>query len=177
MMNERIFLIGYMGVGKTTVGKALSKKLKIGLVDLDKHIENRFRKTIRVLFEEKGEDEFRKIERNALHEVATFENVVVSTGGGTPCFFDNMEVMNRYGTTVYIKADPDELVARLVASKNIRPIIHGKSSQELKNFVREHLAERERFYKKADIIFETERMISKEDVYKTVNGIVEILKR
>lgn len=176
MIHKPLFLIGYMGVGKSTIGKALSKKLNIGLVDLDKYIENRYRKTIRELFDEKGEDAFRKIEQNALHEVARFENVIIATGGGTPCFFNNMEIMNRYGTTIYIKANVDELVARLLASKNIRPIIHGKLPKELITFVKKHLSERAHYYQKATITFETERLISKSDVYKTVDEIAQILK-
>lgn len=175
-MTKRVFLVGYMGVGKTTVGKVLSKRLGVEFIDLDKYIENRYRKTIAQLFDEKGEENFRKIERNALSEVSSFENVLIATGGGTPCFFDNMEVMNRSGITVYIKAEPEELVARLNASKTVRPIIRGKSPQELSGFVAQQLKERERYYTKARIIFETERLISRQDIHKTVEGIAENLK-
>ena len=98
---KRIFLIGYMGAGKTTVGKVLSRQLGLSFVDLDHYIEGRYHKTVGQLFAEKGEEAFREIERRMLREVAAFENVLISTGGGTPCFFDNMEFMNAYGTTVY----------------------------------------------------------------------------
>ena len=118
---KRVFLVGYMGVGKTTIGKILSKELDVEFIDLDKYIENRYRKTIQEIFSEKGEDKFRIIEREMLREVSTFQNVLISTGGGTPCFFDNMEVMNRRGITVYVKASVEQLVSRLVASKNVRP--------------------------------------------------------
>ena len=124
---KRVFLVGYMGVGKTTIGKILSKELDVEFIDLDKYIENRYRKTIQEIFSEKGEDKFRIIEREMLREVSTFQNVLISTGGGTPCFFDNMEVMNRRGITVYVKASVEQLVSRLVASKNVRPIIRNKS--------------------------------------------------
>ena len=87
---QRIFLIGYMGVGKTTLGKALADRTGLSFIDLDLFIEGRYRKTIRQIFEAEGEEAFREIERKALHEVAEFEDIVLSTGGGTPCFFDNM---------------------------------------------------------------------------------------
>ena len=106
---KRIFLIGYMGAGKTTVGKALAKSMDLSFIDLDVYIENRFRKQISSIFAEKGEDGFRKIEQNMLHEVSDFEDCVISTGGGTPCFFDNMEYMKQHGTTVYLQVSVDEL--------------------------------------------------------------------
>ena len=109
---KRIFLIGYMG-GKSTVGKQLAELLSLSFIDLDIYIQNRYRKTISDLIVEKGEAQFRIIEQKALADVAAFEDVLVATGGGTPCFFDNMELMNRAGITVYIKADAVELAARL----------------------------------------------------------------
>lgn len=101
-----IIIIGYMGAGKTTIGKALAKDLGVMFYDLDWYIESRMRKTVKQIFDEAGEDGFRQIEHNMLHEVAEFENVVLSCGGGTPCFFDNMEYMNQCGETVYLKASP-----------------------------------------------------------------------
>ena len=91
----RIFLTGYMGAGKTTLGKAFAREMNVPFIDLDWYIEERFHKSIRELFTERGEASFRELERNMLHEVGEFEDVVVSTGGGTPCFFDNMEYMKR----------------------------------------------------------------------------------
>ena len=101
---KSIIIIGYMGAGKTTVGKALAKDLGVMFYDLDWYIESRMRKTVKQIFDEVGEEGFRKIEHNMLHEVAEFENVVVSCGGGTPCFFDNMDYMNQLGETFYLKA-------------------------------------------------------------------------
>lgn len=100
---KSIIIIGYMGAGKTTVGKALAKELGVMFYDLDWYIESRMRKTVKQIFDEVGEEGFRQIEHNMLHEVAEFENVVVSCGGGTPCFFDNMEYMNQSGSTIYLK--------------------------------------------------------------------------
>lgn len=102
----RIFLTGYMGAGKTTLGKAFARKLNIPFIDLDWYIEERFHKTVGELFTERGEAGFRELERNMLHEVAEFENVVISTGGGAPCFYDNMEFMNRTGKTVFLNVHP-----------------------------------------------------------------------
>lgn len=102
----RIILLGYMGSGKTTVGKALAKNLGLPFYDLDWYIESRMRKTVKQLFDERGEDGFRKVERNMLHEVAEFENIVLSCGGGTPCFFDNMDYINQQGSRSISSAPP-----------------------------------------------------------------------
>ena len=129
------------GMGKTTIGKLLSRELDVEFIDLDKFIESRYRKTIQDIFAKKGEEKFRIIEREMLREIATFQNVLISTGGGTPCFYDNMDVMNQYGTTIYVKATVEQLVSRLLASKNVRPILQNKSAQELYSFVKVHLAD------------------------------------
>ncbi|SEA29979.1 shikimate kinase [Porphyromonadaceae bacterium NLAE-zl-C104] len=174
---ERIFIVGYMGSGKTTVGKRLAKSLSLSFVDLDAYIENKYRKTVPALFAEKGEEGFRRIESQALEEVAEFEDVVISTGGGTPCFFNNMEVMNRAGTTIYLEVHPEDLAGHLLASKTVRPLIAGKSKEELIPFITEHLAHRECYYKKAQIVYPINRMITKEEIHLTVRGIEEQLKR
>ena len=173
---KRIFIIGYMGAGKTTVGKELAKLLSLTFVDLDAHIQSRHYKTVPELFAEKGEEVFRQIEQQALHEVASFEDVIISTGGGTPCFFDNMEVMNRAGTTVYIEVAPEMLVERLLVSKNVRPLVVGKSKEELVAFVTTHLSERERFYKKADVIYHVNQMLTKEEMHITAEDIAAQLQ-
>ena len=95
-----------MGAGKTTLGKAFAREMSLNFIDLDWFIEERFHKTVQQLFLERGEDGFRELERKMLHEVAEFEDVVVSTGGGTPCFFDNMEYMNDCGDTVFLDVEP-----------------------------------------------------------------------
>lgn len=173
---RNVFLIGYMGVGKTTIGKLLSAELGVEFIDLDKYIENRYRKTIHELFETKGEDGFRKIESEMLHEVATFQNVLISTGGGTPCFYDNMEVMNKMGITVYVKAPVEQLVSRLLASKNVRPLIQSKSPKELKVFVTQHLAQRNVYYSQAMIVYENEHLTSLSPVNISVEAIKKMLQ-
>lgn len=162
---KRIFLIGYMGAGKTTVGKDLAKRMKLSFIDLDCYIEGRYHKTVGQIFAEKGEDAFRDIEKRMLREVAMFEDVLVSTGGGAPCFFDNMEFMNDKGTTVYLKVSVEELAKRLEFCKTTRPVLKGRSGNELRTFIAENLEKREPFYKKAAIVFDAEVMLTESDVH------------
>ena len=140
-----------MGAGKTTVGRALSKELGFPFYDLDWYIENRRHKTISEIFAEQGEEAFRKIEYNMLHEVAEFENVIISCGGGTPCFYDNIDYMNQQGQVVYLKATPEVLYQHLIMGKGDRPLLKGKSKEELMTFIREQLEKREPFYSKAQL--------------------------
>lgn len=105
---KRIILIGYMGAGKTTLGKALAQATDLQFIDLDWYIEERFHTSIQQIFADKGESGFRDIERRMLHEVAEFEDVIISCGGGTPCYFDNIDYMNLQGDTIYLKATPED---------------------------------------------------------------------
>ena len=141
----RIFLTGYMGAGKTTLGKAFARELNVPFIDLDWYIEERFHKSIRELFAERGEASFRELERSMLHEVSEFEDVIVSTGGGTPCFFDNMDYMNRHGQTVFLDVHPDILFNRLRVATRQRPILQGKTDEELRSFIVEALDKRAPF--------------------------------
>ena len=171
----RIIIIGYMGAGKTTVGKALSKELGIPFYDLDWYIESRMHKTVAQLFAERGEEGFRKVERNMLHEVAEFEDVVISCGGGTPCFFDNMEYLNQQGETVYLKADPEVLYGHLQMGKTVRPLLVGKSKEELLAFIREQLEKREPFYTKAKHTLDVSLMDNYEKIKVSVAKVREQL--
>ena len=147
---NRIFLIGYMGSGKTTIGKLVAAKLGYGFVDMDVHIESKQFKTVSQIFADKGELEFRRLEQLCLHEVAEFDNVIIATGGGAPCFFDNMDYMNSNGLTVYLKLSAEELAERLEAiGGNKRPLLANRKGEELRMFIAEGLAKREPFYEKA----------------------------
>lgn len=161
---KRIFLIGYMGAGKTTLGRSLAEEMGVEFIDLDNFIEARHHKTVKEIFAEIGEDGFRKIERAALLEVAEFENVVVSLGGGTPCFFDNMEIVNRSGVSVYLKPSEDVLLMRLIKGKHKRPLLADKSDDEILQVIREQLAWREPYYLKASIVFEASHLENKADI-------------
>jgi shikimate kinase len=147
---NRIFLIGYMGSGKTTIGKLLAEKLGYSFIDMDSHIEESQFKTVTQIFSELGEERFRLLERECLHEVAEFEDVVISTGGGAPCFFDNIDYMNSHGLTVYLNLSPAQLTERLEASKaNKRPLLAERKGEELQQFIADGLAKRDPFYSKA----------------------------
>jgi len=172
---RRIILIGYMGAGKTTVGKALSKEMGIPFYDLDWYIESRMRKTVSQLFAERGEEGFRKIEHNMLHEVAEFENVILSCGGGTPCFFDNIDYMNQQGDVVYLKASPEVLYKHLLMGKTDRPLLKGKTPEELIAYIREQLAYREQFYSKARNIIDVSLMDNYDKIKITIEKLRETL--
>lgn len=165
-----------MGTGKTTAGRHLAEVLELDFYDLDHYIESRFQKTVSQIFEELGEEKFREIERAMLREVGEFENVVVATGGGSPCFFDNMDYMNSVGRTVYLKASPKALTERLASCKGKRPLIRDKSDEELLLFVTENLLKREPFYSKAEIVFETENLVNKSLVGEYVEKLLLVLK-
>ena len=172
---RRIILIGYMGAGKTTVGKALSKELGIIFYDLDWYIENRMRKSVSQIFAERGEEGFRKMEHNMLHEVAEFEDVIISCGGGTPCFFDNMDYMNQQGQTVYLKATPEVLYKHLLMGKGERPLLKGKRPEELITFIREQLEKREPFYSKAKYTLDVSLLDNYDKIKTSVEKIRELL--
>lgn len=172
---KRIILIGYMGAGKTTVGKALAQELGITFYDLDWYISSRMRKTIAQIFEERGEDGFRQIERNMLHEVAEFEDVVISCGGGTPCFFDNIDYMNQQAPVIYLKAEPEVLYKHLAISKNDRPLLRGKSQDELITFIREQLDKRNPYYSKARYTLDVSLMDNYEKIKISVEKIRQLL--
>lgn len=164
-----------MGAGKTTIGKALSKELGIIFYDLDWYIESRMRKTVSQIFAERGEEGFRKIEYNMLHEVAEFENVIISCGGGTPCFFDNMEYLNQQGQVVYLKALPEVLYKHLQMARVERPLIKGKSQEELLTFIREQLEKREPFYSKARYTLDVNLMDNYDKIKISVAKLREML--
>ena len=172
---RRIILIGYMGAGKTTVGKALSKELGIIFYDLDWYIENRMRNSVSQIFAERGEEGFRKMEHNMLHEVAEFEDVIISCGGGTPCFFDNMDYLNQQGQTVYLKATPEVLYKHLLMGKGERPLLKGKSPEELITFIREQLEKREPFYSKAKYTLDVSLLDNYDKIKTSVEKIRELL--
>jgi shikimate kinase len=127
------------------------------------------------IFAERGEEGFRKIEYNMLHEVAEFENVIISCGGGTPCFFDNMDYLNQQGQVVYLKADPEVLYKHLAMSKNDRPLLRGKSQEELIVFIREQLEKREPFYTKARYSLDVSIMDDYSKIHKSVEQLRALL--
>ena len=172
----RIFLIGYMGAGKTTLGKAFARAMGLTFIDLDWYIEERFHKTIRELFTERGEDAFRDLERRMLHEAGEFEDVVISVGGGTPCFFDNVDYMNSVGETVFLDVDIRVLFRRLKAAKQQRPLLDGKNDEELMQFIQEALQKRSPFYTRAKHTFNGEKLEDRQQIQASIERLKELLK-
>jgi shikimate kinase len=171
----RIFLTGYMGAGKTTLGKTLARQLGVSFIDLDWYIEERFHRSVTELFAERGEAGFRELERSMLHEVAEFEDVVISTGGGAPCFFDNMTFMNSVGTTVFLNASIEALFRRLQVAKQQRPILQGKNADELKAFIVRALKERSPFYSQARYTFNADELENHWQIEASVRRLQELL--
>lgn len=164
----RIYLIGYMGCGKSTLGRRLSKYLNLQFVDMDHYIEERNYKTIPQIFADEGEAEFRKKERKALEELSEFTDIIIATGGGAPCFFDNIDLMNKTGKTIYLNIEPAILAERLIKSKTERPLIKGKSKEELIAFIDESLKNRNKFYSKAQFQI-TKPDVNAEEVKKLIS--------
>lgn len=150
-MISKIILVGYMGVGKTIVGKELGKKTNLDFLDLDELIEKKENMSINELFRSKGELYFRKLEHKLFEELMNdTRSFVLSTGGGTPCYYDNYLFLERKDTkSVYLEASTDKIFERLTNEKQQRPIIKDFSEAELKEFIGKHLFERSYYYQKA----------------------------
>nr|WP_299207419.1 shikimate kinase [uncultured Brumimicrobium sp.] len=167
MQNKRIFLIGFMGAGKTTLGKRLANKSGLPFVDVDQKIEAYFQLSIQSIFEKYGEAFFRKEESKMLEKlIEEFPQAILSVGGGLPCYNNNIELMNLSGTTCYLHRPAKELFHRLKNSKENRPLLTGKSDAELLQYIEVKLLEREVFYSKAKII-----------VYRDQQDVSSLMKR
>jgi len=155
MLNmHRVYIIGFMGSGKSTAGKKLASLLGWSFIDLDKRIEEYTGKTIPEIFSQLGEGHFRKIEAEILKNLISDTNTVISTGGGTPCHGDNMDHMLETGLTLYLKLTPGQLKSRLSESTGKRPLIQDLDEDSLLDFIEEKLAIREKWYSRAEIIVE-----------------------
>lgn len=153
----RIFLIGFMGSGKTYWGRLLSQKLSIPFFDLDEQIAAHEGKGIPEIFSEKGEEYFRLLEKDTLHIITeSHDNFVMACGGGSPCYFNNIDYMNQSGTTVWLNTPLDLLYRRLVKEKSQRPMINGLSEEQLRGFIIKKFADRKIYYEQADVIVDEE---------------------
>ncbi len=153
----KIFLIGFMGSGKTHWGRLLSQKLSISFFDLDARVEEYAGKTIAEIFEAEGEEYFRMQEKDVLHLITeSHENFVMACGGGSPCFFNNFEYMQQAGTTVWINTSLETLYQRLVQEKEKRPLIKELSDDQLKRFISKKFADRKIYYEQAEIKIDEE---------------------
>ncbi|MBD5274144.1 MAG: shikimate kinase [Bacteroides sp.] len=170
-----IFIMGYMASGKTTFGRALARSMGWDFIDLDFYIEQRFRKSVREIFAAEGEEGFRRKEMAMLREAGEFENVIVSCGGGTPCFFDNMDFMLSKGLTVFLDTEPECIVNRLVINNSRRPLMAGKSAEQIRLDVAKGLEARNPHYSRAAIRFSGNRLEDRSQIEESVNEFKQML--
>jgi shikimate kinase len=161
-----------MGSGKTTLGKQLARKLGYSFIDQDDYIEENAGITIAEYFSKFGEQAFRKYEHESLKKLVEFDNAVISTGGGAPCFFNNIDIMNQNGIAIYLKMKPEVLKSRLKHAQAERPLIKGKTEEELLEFIKIKLTERDPFYLKAKHVIESVDLKS-DDLYQLVRYYME----
>ncbi len=161
----RIFLIGFMGCGKSTIGKQLAESLDYNFTDLDSYIEQKTSKSIKEIFSENDEVYFRELEKDFLQEVIQKENIIISTGGGTPCFHNNMELILQNGVSIYLEMNVGNLAKRLCDEKQNRPLINNISCNKLEGFINSKLDERKRFYAQANYTINPEE-ISVDEIVK-----------
>ena len=147
-----VYLIGFMGSGKSYTGMQLAAALALPFVDLDTRMETLEKRSIASIFETEGEAYFRELEAKTLHETLADDPAIISCGGGTPCFFQNMNWINAHGLSIYLKAEVPLLVKRLKKGQEQRPLIRGLDERELERFISSRLEAREPFYAQAKII-------------------------
>lgn len=167
--------MGFMGAGKTTLGKALAKDLDVSFVDLDQYIERRYLKSVSQIFATRGEQGFREIESRMLREVGEFDDVIVSCGGSTPLIGDNMDFMLEHGQTVYLKCENDTLLRRLKSARSQRPLIASKTDDELAAFIESETKRREPGYLRAEFICPGDRLESRDQISDTITYLKQLL--
>ena len=173
-----VFLIGYMGCGKTTLGEPLARVLGWRFVDLDLYIEEKEGMTAKEIFMTCGEARFRELEREALEEVAACGgDTIVACGGGTPLQAGNMELMNRLGITVWLRTSVERITSRLVLpeQRSKRPLLNDMNDEEIMEAVARGLEARTPFYKKAQLQFDSTYLESEEEVNDTAQKLAAIL--
>ncbi|MBQ6726114.1 MAG: shikimate kinase [Bacteroidales bacterium] len=166
----RIYLVGYMYSGKTTVGKRLARQLGYCFMDTDKVFEERYKISISDFFSRYDETAFRTLEHEILLSTAEHDNCVISTGGGTPCFHNNMDFILENGLSIYLEATESTILSRKAKSKKARPILESMSDDELRFFVKEQLDERRQVYKRARLRFDAEN-VSIGDICEAIQSL------
>ena len=177
-MMKTVFLIGYMGCGKTTLGEVLARQLDCRFIDLDEFIEQRQGMTVVQIFDEMGENRFRELETEALREVASMTDVIVGCGGGTPCHGDNMALMNQAGVTVWLTTSPERITARLLLpeQKSKRPKINTLPAHEVLPLVKKELQSRSPFYAQAQLQFDSTDIETGPATVRTARRLAKLLK-
>lgn len=168
---DRIYIVGYMGAGKTSAARRLAQRMGWEVVDTDALFEEKYKISVNDFFNKYDEPLYRKLESEVLKATESLDHVVVSTGGGTACFFDNMDWMNQHGLTVFLRISPQAAVDRVIHSRHKRPLVEGKSEEELMEFVSQHYASRLPFYEQARITAKSEDF----DIERLMEAIKDIL--
>lgn len=164
-----LYLIGFMGVGKTTIGKQIAALNKVIFIDTDSQIEKETSKSIKEIFETDGEIAFRKLETDTIHSID--RKAIIACGGGLPAHNNNIEYLKHKGIVIYLKASTETLIKRLEKNKNKRPLISNLTNEERLEFIRKILKEREKTYKQADYTIETDNKTVKE-VLREINSLL-----
>lgn len=174
----RIFLLGYMGVGKSTLGRMVAERLLMEFLDFDALLEEYQQMTITEIFTNLGEPFFRKLEHDLLREVIqTRDQFIMGTGGGLPCFHNNLELMNTYGHTIYLRSSAAAIAERLIQSTGSRPLIANKSKEELLDFVTQMLKTREVYYNQAKTTVDLDLTLSKEEnADRLLSAVMQVLQ-
>lgn len=167
-----IFLLGFMGCGKSTLGRTVAAITHRQFIDIDHFIEQRFHRNVREIFAERGEEGFRLIERNILHEVGDFQDTIIACGGGTPCFFDNMDFMNEKGTTVFLVGSVERIFNRLKRGKYKRPLLANLNDEQLRDYIIAKIEERMPYYGKAQFRFGSDLLDSEAQVGETASRFI-----
>ncbi|MDR1593100.1 MAG: shikimate kinase [Prevotellaceae bacterium] len=172
MDKKHVILVGMPGSGKSSLGFILAKLMWRPFIDSDYYIIKKEKKTVAEIFAEQGEDNFRKLEKQALSEIIASAPAVISTGGGMPCFYDNMDIMNEFAVTVYLEMTHEKLFEHLKNDKK-RPLVKGKTPEELMDYINTTLEQRKQYYEKAAITVEAHNVTSVQlamNLYKIING-------
>jgi shikimate kinase len=164
----KIILVGFMSSGKTTVGRYLARKTNMEFIDIDEAFEDRYKMSITSFFDLFGETKFRELEHQILIDNLNNENTIIATGGGTPCFFDNMQLINTHGISVYLKLHPNSIVSRLLHTKKQRPLLKNLKPEEMAEYVKQQITHRESYYNQAKFIYPLEN--------KKPNEVYNLLK-
>lgn len=158
-----------MSSGKSTIGKQLARKMNMEFIDIDEAFESKYKMSITDFFELFGEDKFRELEHTILLESFKQNNIIISTGGGTPCFYNNMQLINEHGISIYLKLHPNSIIDRLLHTKKQRPLLKNLSQDELSNYVNIQLSKREFYYQQARFTYTVES--------KKPNEVYSLLKQ
>jgi shikimate kinase len=173
---KHIILVGMPGSGKSSLGFLLSKLMRRPSIDTDHYIITKEKKSIEQIFSEQGEDYFRNLEKQVLSKIIENRPSVISTGGGMPCFYDNMDVMNKAAITVYLKASSEKLFEYLKNDKK-RPLLKGKTNEELIDYINTSLKQRQPYYEKADITIQAHEKTSMQLATELCETVYKLFKK